>query len=160
MPLTLLLNWRLWAALVVAVGLAASHWKVYKVGQNEGYSVLNSYKLEQSQQTLKLIEKRDAVSQDLQDKSDQARKAKNAEIDRLNVDLADALDRLRSRPERPSEGSVPSNTPACPAAGATGAQLFREDAEFLVREATRADRLRLDLIECQAAHDRAREALK
>lgn len=157
---TLLLNWRLWAGLVAAVGLAASHWKVYKVGQNEGYSALNSYKLEQSQQTLKLIERRDATTQDLQDKSDQARKAKNEELNRLHVDLADALERLRARPERPSEGGVPSDTPACPAAGATGAQLYREDSEFLVREAARADRLRIDLVECQAAYDRARQALK
>lgn len=160
MPLTLLLNWRLWASLVVALGLAASHWKVYKVGQNEGALALNSYKLEQSQQTLKLIEKRDAATQDLQDKSDLARKAKNEELARLSTDLDDALERLRSRPERPSEGSVPSDTSACPAGGATGAQLFREDSEFLVRESARADRLRLDLIECQAAHDRARQALK
>lgn len=35
MPLTLLLNWRLWAAGIVLLALAASHWKAYHMGMTE-----------------------------------------------------------------------------------------------------------------------------
>lgn len=155
-----LLNWRLWAALLLAVGLAASHWKAYKVGQNEGVAQLNEFKLEQSQQSLKLLEQRDATTASLADAADQTRKAKNVQIAKLNTDLSDALERLRNRPERPREGDLPSD----PAAGAepscTGAGLFRPDAEFLIRFATATRKLQLDLGECQAAYGRAQDALK
>jgi hypothetical protein len=30
----MLLNWRIWAAVIVAVALAASHWKAYVMGKN------------------------------------------------------------------------------------------------------------------------------
>ncbi len=50
---------------------------------------------------------------------------------------------VRNRPSRVSEPAGPSCT------GATGAQLYRDDAEFLVREAARADELRASLDACQ-----------
>lgn len=72
---------------------------------------------------------------------------------RLSADLA-ALDReLRNRPQRPSGGDLsksPSNSVGC-----TGAGLFAADAAFLVRESSRADKLRIDLARCQAAYDSA-----
>lgn len=43
----ILLNWRIWAALVVAVALAASHWKAYHMGGA-------SCRAEMAEQTLKL----------------------------------------------------------------------------------------------------------
>ena len=72
---------------------------------------------------------------------------------RLSADLAAAHRELRNRPERPSGGDV-SKGPAHPV-GCTGAQLYRPDASFLVREAGRADKLRIDLARCQAAYESA-----
>lgn len=72
---------------------------------------------------------------------------------RLSADLAAAHRELRNRPERPSGGDV-SKSPADPV-GCTGAQLYRPDASFLVREAGRADKLRIDLARCQAAYNQA-----
>lgn len=66
-----------------------------------------------------------------------------------NLDIA--LDSLRSRPGRGS-GDVPSATgPACPCG--TGATLCREDGEFLVREAARADKHREALSACYKVID-------
>lgn len=61
---------------------------------------------------------------------------------------------LRNRPERPAAGGDVPAGPADPVA-CTGAQLYREDAGFLVGEAARADQLRIDLDRCQAAYDAA-----
>ena len=155
-----LLNWRACLYIALIVFLSGTHWKAFTLGRSEGLAQLNAYKLEQSSQTVKLLEKRDAETAALQAEADKTRSQKNAEIRRLNTDLATALDSLHNRPERPGESGVPGNTSTEPVIGATGAQLFKEDSEFLVREADRADRVRLDLIECQAAYERARQALR
>jgi hypothetical protein len=157
--MTYLLNWRVWAAILVAVALAASHWKVYKLGQTGVRAEWNAEKLDTAQQTLRLLEKNAATTTALQDNADTLRRTKNAQITRLSADLAAALAGLQNRPDRPSAASVPTDTGAGPNPGCTGAQLYRADSEFLVREAARADRLLADLAQCQAAYDSARAAL-
>lgn len=62
---------------------------------------------------------------------------------RRNLDIA--LDSLRNRTERPAV--VPETARTCESGG-TGADLFRTDAEFLVREAARADNIRAGLDAC------------
>ena len=158
--MTALLNWRVWAAILVAVALAASHWKVYKVGQNEVQAKWTAEKLDTAQQTLRLLESRDRTTTALQDNADTLRRNKNAHIARLDADLATALAGLQNRPDRPSAGSVPTDTGAGPNPGCTGAQLYKSDAGFLSREADRAERLLADVAQCQAALDKARTALK
>lgn len=61
-----------------------------------------------------------------------------------------AIVSLRDRPERPA--SLPA-TARVECEGASGRELSREDAEFLVREAARADTLRAGLEACYAAYD-------
>lgn len=71
---------------------------------------------------------------------------------RIAAAVAAALDGVRQRPDRPAGGAgVPKDSAgnlAC-----TGAQLYRADAEFLVREAGRADRVRNQLADCRAKYD-------
>ncbi len=67
---------------------------------------------------------------------------------RRNLDIA--LDSLRHRPERPA--SLPA-APRADCEGGTGAELFRADAEFLVREASRADDIRAGLQACYQVID-------
>jgi hypothetical protein len=157
--MTALLNWRVWAAILIAVALAASHWKAYKLGQTGVRAEWDAEKLDTAQQTLRLLEKNAATTAALQDNADSLRRTKNAQITRLNADLATALAGLQNRPDRPSAGSVPTDTGAGPNPGCTGAQLFRPDAGFLVRESARADKLLADLAQCQAANDQARAAV-
>lgn len=75
------------------------------------------------------------------------------EIADLELRVADLAERLRNRPERPS-GAAVSGSAATPVA-CTGAQLYREDGKFLVGEAARADRLRIQLADCQRQYDAA-----
>jgi hypothetical protein len=73
--------------------------------------------------------------QNMQVQADKLRREKDAQIDNISRRLADSLNRLRERPDR--SASLPSDTGTC--AGSTGAELSRPDAEFLTREAARAD---------------------
>lgn len=91
--------------------------------------------------------------------ADKIRKEKDAQIASLNSRLGTALDGLRQRPPRTpntSEGASP--TGSC--TGTTGASLSREDSEFLVREAARADSLRTALDQCYKQYDEVRKGLK
>jgi hypothetical protein len=91
--------------------------------------------------------------------AERLRKDKDAQIASLNGRLGSALDGLRQRPQR--SPSTPEGSPAaCSCTGATGSQLSREDAEFLVREAARADSLRTALDQCYRQYDEVRKGLK
>ena len=107
-----------------------------------GYSVANhrfiAYKAEQAAQIQKAQEKYQAAA-------DQIRKEKDAQINSINNQLVDAISQLRKRPSRaenPTTGSC-----------GTGATLSAEEAEFLVREAARADQIRTGLNACYKQYD-------
>jgi 2-oxo-4-hydroxy-4-carboxy--5-ureidoimidazoline (OHCU) decarboxylase len=77
--------------------------------------------------------------------ADKIEKEKNAQIASINNQLVDAISELRKRPSRaqdPSNGSC-----------GTGATLSAEDAEFLIREAARADQIRAGLSACYQQYD-------
>lgn len=80
-----------------------------------------------------------------QSDADQIRKNKDAQIKVINNQLVDAVSELRKRPSRASEAS---NGKSC-----NGASLYAEDAEFLVREAARADEIRVALEACYKQYD-------
>ena len=80
-----------------------------------------------------------------QSDADQIRKDKDAQIKAINNQLVDAISELRKRPSRTSETS---NGQSC-----NGASLYAEDAEFLVREASRADEIRVALASCYKQYD-------
>ena len=82
----------------------------------------------------------------IQDATDQIRKDKDAQINSINNQLANALVELRSRPSRTSQ--ISSN-----GQNGTGSTLFAEDAEFLIREAARADQIRTGLEACYKQYD-------
>lgn len=92
----------------------------------------------------------------------QWREAFDANARRLNDEKASisaslelALNGLRSRAMRTLD---PSGNPRTPCNGSSGAELSREDAEFLVREAARADTIRSGLSECYANIDSLRRS--
>jgi hypothetical protein len=93
---------------------------------------------------------------------DKLRQEKDSEAKHLAARFQRVIDGLRHRPERPAApDAVPATAGVVVAAPAcTGAELYRPDAEFLAREAERADQLRIALKECQASYNEAREKLK
>lgn len=63
-------------------------------------------------------------------------KQKDDKIAVIERNLRSSIERLRERPVRPDVVTVTEIREAC-----TGAQLYREDGEFLAREAARAERV-------------------
>ena len=107
-----------------------------------GYSLeaarFDRYKAEQAAQIQKAQEQHQAAA-------DQIRKEKDAQITSINTQLVDAISQLRSRPSR-TQGASNGQ-------GGTGLSLSAEDAEFLEREAARADILRTSLDACYQQYD-------
>lgn len=154
---------RIAALVVAAVMLAALGWKLYVQGRSTGRAEVQQAWDKQRAEQVAQHAKEQAEAREreraLQAQADTTREEKAREIDRLNRSHAAALVSLRQRPERPAApvGAVP--TPAGDrdaGAGCTGRELYRPDAEFLLGEALRADRIRLQLAACQAAYNAAR----
>lgn len=77
--------------------------------------------------------------------ADKIRKEKDDQINAINSQLVDAISQLRQRPSRTSETNSRQ--------GCNGSSLYAEDAEFLVREAARADQIRVALQACYQQYD-------
>jgi len=77
--------------------------------------------------------------------ADKIRKDKDAQIQAINDQLVNAIGELRKRPGRATETS---NGQSC-----NGTGLYAEDSEFLVREAARADEIRVALQACYNQYD-------
>jgi hypothetical protein len=77
--------------------------------------------------------------------ADQIRKDKDAQIKVINNQLVDAVSELRKRPSRTAKTSIGKSC--------NGTSLFAEDAEFLIREAARADEIRIGLQACYKQYD-------
>lgn len=96
----------------------------------------------------------------LQESFDNIQKEKDAKIKTLNARVASLTRSLQERPSRPepsgvSDDSRVEETPK----GATGAQLYRQDGEFLARESARAELIKEELLTCYKSYDAAKEAL-
>ena len=77
--------------------------------------------------------------------ADKIRTEKDAQIKAINDQLVDAISELRKRPSRSEQ--TPNGQ------GCNGSSLYAEDAEFLIREASRADQIRVALQACYSQYD-------
>lgn len=150
-------HWLLCAAFVGASYAGIHFWseRLIEQGDHAGYQrAATEYQKKIDQANAKAATETKA----LQDGADQLRKDKDHEISVIADQRDAALVSVRARPERPSgaagQGSASRDGQA--AAGCTGAQLYREDAGVLVREAARADTIRIELQSCYQQYDAAR----
>ena len=152
---------KLWLAVALAAALSGAAWWAYNAIYDQGADSVqvkwDAVELERSQQSAKVAADALQTTKDLQATTEQLRKTSHAQISALNQSLAAAIAGLSNRPARPDAGSVPGDTTA--GAGCTGAGLYRPDAEFLARESARADKLRVDIAQCQSQYNAARAAL-
>lgn len=118
-------------------------------------SIVHEMKLTQAGILAKAVDDARAREYQLAEVANNLKEAKDAEIRAVNSRLAAALVELRNRPPRPTPGAASTSISVAPASGGTGALLYREDAEFLAREAARADEIRASLIQCVAQYDEA-----
>lgn len=144
---------RLIALVAAALVLFAAGWIVNGYRWN---SKMQTYVAAQEAAARQAQEHARATEQTIRDVIDQERNKKDAEINIIRGQLDHALSELRSRAARPA--ALPAATGNIQTA--TGAQLFREDAEFLVREAARADEVVAELLACYTSYEAARAALR
>lgn len=154
--------------LLTAAALAVFVWSIHANGLAAGRSEVRALWAQQRAADAALLAQLTSRAREreqaLQFTADKLRQEKTLEIRHLSAARDAALRELRHRNERPTDGGHAAATPnpagAGPAASCTGLELYRPDAEFLVREAARADEVRASLIECRAAYDAARSALQ
>ena len=121
-------------------------WLSYGAGVDKEATKFLKYR--QSQQALVLQQEEQhkaKLTEQLKDKEDA--------IKGINKRHAAIVSGLRQRTERPI--TVPAikevgSAPICTGTGSTGEQLYRQDAEFLIGEAAKADILREALKTCRS----------
>lgn len=143
---------------VLAVGAAAGagYLKGESAGQLEVQQKWDKDIARQEKEHAEAVARMREQEQAMQAKADRERQEKDREIRNANARAIALSNSLQQRADRPAEGSsVPGATgTGQTAAGCTGAQLYRPDGEFLVREFRRAEELRLSLKECLARFDK------
>ena len=158
-----LINPKVWLELALAALIAGACWWGYTTIYNRGAESVqvkwDAEKHDQAEQSAKIAANALQITKDLQTSADKTRETTNAQIATLNRSLAAAVAGLSNRPARPDASGVPGDTAAGSSPGCTGAQLYRPDGEFLARESARAERLRLELQQCQAQYGDARKAV-
>lgn len=127
------------------LSIIISSWLSYGAGVDKEATKFLKYR--QSQQSLVLAQEEEHKQQlvkQLKDKEDA--------IKSLNQRHVSIVNSLRQRTERPitlTFSTETSGSSVSTGAGSTGQQLYREDAEFLVGEAAKADILREALKSCR-----------
>ncbi|MCY1224804.1 hypothetical protein D9M72_369780 [compost metagenome] len=144
--MTALLSPRAWIAIALAAALAFSHFFVYRSGKASVRADFDAYQIAQTKALQQAEAKFRATEQEWQVAANQTTKAKDEAIQNIRARLDDAVGKLRDRPQRPASGPVPAPPSNCPST--TGAQLLRDDAEFLVRLAARADTIAAERDAC------------
>ena len=116
-----------------------------------GWTV-NGWRYEKKEAAQKIAQEQAIAAKEKanQQTADQIRKDKDAQINAINTQLFSALTQLRNRPSRSQYSTNVGQD-------GTGATLFAEDAEFLIGEAARADKLRTALTACYAQYDQVTE---
>ena len=128
-------------ALGILIGWVSNGWRL-----NASIASLKASYAEEVGRVLAEARSRD---KSLLEASESMRRTRDAQIKDLNRRLRSLDAELQQRKKRDSSEST--DTAAC--SGATGAELSREDAEFLAREATRADTVVENLNYCIAQYN-------
>lgn len=140
-------------ALAVVALLAGISLFAYRAGYNSAQS---SHMKEREAEMLeynKAVQEAQSKTAELQTQADGLKRSSDEKINKLNASVSVLNKQLRDRPAR--ESAMPS-TPGAEhntASGCNGTQLYREDSEFLVGEAERAEKIRIALSQCLAQYN-------
>lgn len=160
------LAWRLIGAALIMAALAGFlgwvHHKGYVAGEATVHAAWDEANRVATDARQKRIEQVRSTEQALRLAADETRKKNAQAIANLTADATTLRDELRNRPGRPEAGrtNVPAGSAGPgPTVHATGADLYRDDADFLVGFATDASTIRIQRDACYAAYERVRSAL-
>lgn len=133
-------------AVIWLLSIIVPSWLSYGAGVDKEATKFLKYRQNQQALVLQQEEQHKAkLTEQLKDKEDA--------IKGINKRHAAIVSGLRQRTERPitlTFSTETSGSSVCTGAGSTGEQLYRQDAEFLIGEAAKADILREALKTCRA----------
>ncbi len=155
-----LLNKYVIGAIVVALILSFTHLSAYRAGKASVQAAWDKDRAVAAEAAAAAEQKVRQIERTMNEAAAKYVKDKYDAIRALNDRHRAIVDGLRQRASRPLPGAVSS--PAGTAAGSgfcTGAELHREDGEFLAGEAARADELRAELSACYQQYEAARAAV-
>jgi hypothetical protein len=142
----------LYAALAALAILGAVAFSAYTKGYGDAkIASLEQWSAEVARQQDEALE----VTESLSNKNMDALRAKQNEINKLTVRIASLNRQLLDRPSREDDSVSPGASQAC-----TGGELYREDGEFLVGEASAAERIRLERDYYYERYEEARQQLE
>jgi hypothetical protein len=145
-----------WKIALITISLFCSMFLSYNYGHRKANEVFLEYKLTKSKEEILFRDKLIAEKEHLANLVIENRKAKENEIKAINrrhASIVSSLQQRASRPEAPSNPTTETVTAVCTGTGSSGDRLYREDAEFLIGEATRAETLKQALLECRRNKD-------
>jgi hypothetical protein len=153
-----------WVILSFVLAIAGSFVGGYYKGNSAGMAKVQQQwdqeRLQQQGEHIQALSDARAKEQSLQTQADRLREEKDNEIRNLNARATALSNSLRDRPSRTTTvaSTVSSSTGlSCPALTCTGAELSREDGEFLAGEAARADEARTLLKQCYDQYNAVRQ---
>lgn len=152
-------GWQVKLVLVLALLFGAYTWHKaeVRVAVKETVAQIES---QAAKENFKLKERSLDSQIALQQKADDIQKEKDAKIKTLTGRVAALTRSLSDRPNRPEASGISVNPGTQESqSGATGAQLYRQDGEFLTREAARAEEIKEELLACYKSYDAAKAAL-
>ena len=135
--------------IIVIVGLATSFCSGWYVNQL-------AWEKKHAAELFSLSEKTKAIQNTIEVSYVIERNKKDEEIRNLNKRLNDALSGLR---DRPSLNANPTAEPSLATKGCYPTELFREYAEYIIKESVRADEVRIAYIELYNDYQNIRNAL-
>lgn len=144
---------------IAIAGLFYLHNREVDKAVNAAYTHVEN---ESNKRLLALKNKADAETLALQSKIKEQQDEKQSTIADLNKRHAVIIAGLQNRPNRPTS-NVSNNSGAGTkevTTGATGVELAREDASFLIGEATRAELIRIELLSCYKQYDEVKDAIE
>jgi hypothetical protein len=148
-----------WVILGFVLALAGvfggGYYKGISSGKAEIQQLWDKEKAEQYAEYAKGQEEARQKEQQLQAQADRLRRDKDAEIRNINARATALANSLRDRNSRSTETDSSSDNSGAgqTRSRCTGAELSREDAEFLAGEASRADSLRAALNQCFSQYE-------
>lgn len=154
---------KLWQAKIIALLLILGVlflWHKYEVHLAVEETV-TVQKFEYEKKLQELTRKSLNTEKELKKQISKVEDDKNAEIKNIDRKYRSTIDSLRQRNERSTaSNSTGSTCDAESTKGATGAELFREDAEFLIGFARDTEELKTQLKACYAQYDSIYDQLK
>lgn len=152
----------LWQAKIIAVMLVVGVlflWHKYEVHVAVEETIVQQ-KFEYEKKVQELTRRSLNTEKELKKQISKVEDDKNAEIKNIDRKYRSTIDSLRQRNERSTaSNSTGSTCDAESTKGATGAELYREDASFLVGFARDAEELKTHLNACYMQYDVVREQL-